>query len=121
MPKVASSAWMLTFADMNPIPTDDVTGMFKSGTLHDYMWSKFSVKVAKPSDISRLSNLYKFVFIRHPFERLVSAFHDKFVVTKQVNLMVPFIKHYVGLSGIKHPKTLHKTWIEKHVDVSFRK
>ena len=120
VPKVASSAWMLTFADMNLVPVGTILQKFKSRSLHDHMWATFSVKMTKPGDISNLSKLYKFVIVRHPFERLVSAFHDKFVVIQQVNLMVPFIDYYVGLKGIKKPKTLRKKWINNYVDVSFK-
>ena len=84
------------------------------------MWAKYSVKVTKPEDISTLSKLYKFVIVRHPFERLVSAFHDKFIITKQINLMEPFIDYYLGLKGINKPKTLRQSWINEYVDVSFK-
>ena len=82
VPKVGSSLWMTTFADMNIIPVGETKRMLKSKSLHDHMWSTFSINVTNSEDIATLSNLYKFVIVRHPFERLVSAFHDKFITTK---------------------------------------
>ena len=35
-------------------------------------------------------NIVKFMFVRHPFERLASAYNDKFVKNKNIPLFIPF-------------------------------
>ena len=120
VPKVASTAWMLSFAEMNLISASDIKSMNNENSLHDYLYNTFSIKIEKPDDVSLLSNLYTITFIRHPFERLVSAFHDKFIVGKQINLMMPFIEYYIRLKGMKKPKKVRQSWIDKYIDVSFR-
>ena len=120
MPKVASTAWMLTFAGMNNIPKYDIKEMVNSMSLHDYLFNEFSIKIIKPEDVSITSEFCKMMFVRHPFERLVSAFHDKFIVIKQKNLMVPFIDYYLRSIGMKKPKNIRQSWIDKYVDVTFK-
>ena len=96
VPKVASSSWMLTFAEMNLVDNETMMREFKKNALHDLLLSsKYSIITKKYDDINNVNNLqlFKFVFIRHPFERLVSAYHDKFNVTKQENIMRPMIKY----------------------------
>ena len=120
VPKVASTAWMLSFAEMNLIPVSIVKSMNKANSLHEHLYNSFSEKVDNQSDLTRLLKFYKITFFRHPFERLVSAFHDKFIVGKQINLMMPFIEYFISLKGMKKPKKVRKSWIDKYIDVSFR-
>ena len=90
VPKAASSSWMLAFAELNLVDHDEMISLFKTKSLHDHLLSsRFSEFARSYDDINALNNLemFKFVFVRHPFERLVSAYHDKFNVTKQQNIM----------------------------------
>ena len=117
VPKVASSAWMTMFAELNFLSKDLIKRQMKSMSLHDYMFNRYSLVF--PNDKEKLSKLYKFVFMRHPFERLVSAFHDKFVTIQQINLMQPFIEYYLNRNGIKRPSDLSKSTLTKFVNVTF--
>ena len=104
VPKVASSSWMLTFAEMNFVDHDTITNLFKKDALHDLLLSsRYSLIAKSYSGINRMNhlNLFKFVFVRHPFERLVSAYHDKFVVKRQSNIMRPMIKYLKGIENKK--------------------
>ena len=111
--KVASSSWMLAFAEMNHLDTNVIDDLIKNMALHGTLMTNFSIPVRNLKDIEDInnSNLYKFIFIRHPFERLVSAFHDKFEYSKQGAMMLPFLKHQVikymlrSLNKQKSPKS----------------
>ena len=105
VPKVASTAWMLSFAEMNLIPASSIKSMNKANSLHGYLYDSFSEKIQNPKEVTRLSKFYTITFIRHPFERLVSAFHDKFITIEQLNLMKPFIDFYINLNNIKKPNS----------------
>ena len=111
---------MLSFAEMNLIPASSIKSMNKANSLHGYLYDSFSEKIENSKEVTRLSKFYTITFIRHPFERLVSAFHDKFIVGQQINLMMPFIEYYINLRGMKKPKKVRQSWIDKYVDVSFR-
>ena len=107
---------------MNQVPVINVMQMTKQMDLHDNIYEHFSVKMQQPHDVLMLTNFFNFIFVRHPFERLVSAFHDKFIVIKQQNLMLPFIKYYVQIlyPNIRTPKRPSRKWIDDYVDVSFQ-
>ena len=89
VPKVASTSWMFTFAKLNGIDKDEITNLLKSTQQHDHMASKFAIKIENSADISNFSrsDVYTFTFVRHPFERLVFAFHDQFIFRNQLNFM----------------------------------
>ena len=123
VPKVASTAWMTIFAEMNHLPERIITSLLKRLSLHDYMFEKHYLEF--PDNKLKLSRLFKFSFVRHPFERLVSAFHDKFITMKQLNIMKPFISFYINSKGIKHPKLkeweqFKIEWVKENVNVTFQ-
>ena len=111
VPKVASSLWMMAFAEMNNIDKNLAERLLKRNALHGAIMTNFSFPLGNnPKEIEDFnkSDLYKFVFIRHPFERLVSAFHDKFEVKKQGDIMVPFLRHEIiknMFQELKKPKS----------------
>ena len=58
VPKVASTAWMLSFAEMNLIPVSIVKSMNKANSLHEHLYNSFSEKVDNQSDLTRLLKFY---------------------------------------------------------------
>ena len=111
VPKVASSLWMVAFAEMNSMDKTQTESLLKRNALHGAIMTNFSFPLQddeKEIETFNNSDLYKFVFIRHPFERLVSAFHDKFKVKKQGDIMVPFLRHEIiknMFHQLKKPKS----------------
>lgn len=77
VPKAASTTWRNTFANMNSI--EDVGIRQRSQKLYS---KKRSFEAETFGDFANLNglNIVKFMFVRHPFERLASAYNDKFVI-----------------------------------------
>jgi hypothetical protein len=123
--KVASSSWMLLFAEMNHLDNNVIDDLLKKIALHGTLMTNFSIPVRNAKDIEDMnnSNLYKFIFIRHPFERLVSAFHDKFEYSKQGAMMLPFLKHEVikyMMRSFKKQKSSKSSSLPFDIDISFK-
>ena len=124
VPKVASTSWMLTFAEMNHLKNNETENLTKKLSLHGMLMTNFSTLVSTPKEIEDInsSRLYKFVFLRHPFERLISAYHDKFVYTKQAEMMVPFVRHQIVkyiFKNLKKQENLKKLNLPFDIDMSF--
>ena len=77
VPKAASTTWRNTFANMNSI--EDVGIIQRTQKLYS---KKNSFRATTFGDLAQLNslNIVKFMFVRHPFERLASAYNDKFVI-----------------------------------------
>ncbi|CAL1544542.1 unnamed protein product, partial [Lymnaea stagnalis] len=81
IPKVASTTWRRIFLILsgrtdvnNPLSfkADDVHHKYREHVIYLSTFSKEEIQI-------RLKDYYKFVFVREPFERLLSAFRNKFV------------------------------------------
>lgn len=93
VPKVASTAWMTTLAKINGLMnTSAIEGLSAGGLLHAVMQNNYGTR---PDDLS--PDAFVFTFVRHPFERLVSAYHDKFVHRKEMSFIQPVIDWDAGL------------------------
>ena len=69
IPKAASTTWMFTFAKINELTTNisELQNMYKTGRLHAIMFDHYGFLEDTVPE-----NSFKFTFIRHPFERIVS-------------------------------------------------
>ncbi len=87
VPKVASSAWMLIFAELNQntffrhqVPPFNKSSdhvfeeLLESGKLHEMMLKNFSIQFSETTGFPEKVESFKFIFLRHPFERLVFKF-----------------------------------------------
>ena len=88
IPKSASSTWRDTFCSMNAIKSDD-HGLYQVAC-HGLFFSKHSLRANNNDEITQLNNLniVKFMFVRHPLERLASAYKDKFVDQENKNCVL---------------------------------
>ena len=66
VPKVASSSWMLTFAEMNHLNKNLTNDLHERMALHGLIMTNFSIAIRNGNDIEDMnnSNLYKFIFVR---------------------------------------------------------
>ena len=101
IPKVACSSWKTVLTLMtgrvanvrNPLSLDVHNGTFLSSVGLPRM-NKYS-----PAEYDHLLRNYKkFVFVRHPLERLLSAYRDKFLKT---NKWTMYFQHLFGRQIIK--------------------
>ena len=69
IPKAASTTWMFTFAKINELTSNisELQNMYKTGKLHAIMFDHYGFLEDTVPESS-----FKFTFIRHPFERIVS-------------------------------------------------
>ena len=84
VPKAASTTWRHAFTAMNSIRKD---GIEAQGNRNILFSKKYSIQANNSSDLTRLNqtNILKMIIVRHPFERIGSAYHDKFVVQRKVS------------------------------------
>ena len=74
VPKAASSTWMYALAKINKLTPDmnELKELLQKGMLHGIMFEKYGhFEDDLPGDDS---SVFKFTFVRHPFERIVSIY-----------------------------------------------
>ena len=119
--KVGSSTWMHHFNDLLPIderPWGDGTGKLKD-LIRMRITGKFKAKnlgkVSNPGTeypkIFKQSNYTVFTFVRHPFERLVSAYNDK-INTEKVPFS-EFADRVIKRFGEQIPDRHWKTFVSR--------
>lgn len=99
VPKAASSTWMYALAKINKLTPDmnELKELLQKGMLHGIMFEKYGhFEDDLPGDDN---SVFKFTFVRHPFERIVSAYHDKFVHLLDKSFIQPVIDWEAGLFG----------------------
>ena len=104
MNQVACTNWKRVLSQANGAPVNlDV----HSERAYRYM-DLFS-RLSPAAKQRVLGNYFKFIFVRHPFERLVSAHHDKLVDGEYVQ--------YTGLYIVRN-FLLHSVQKKKHIILS---
>ena len=71
--------------------SDVLDALIHRGLFHGVIMNNFAFKFTFGDDPKILDALFKFVFVRHPFERIVSAYYDKFVKRRDPNFIRSFI------------------------------
>ena len=97
VPKAASTTWRHILWDMNSISRD---GIEEHDTRKILLSKKYSMHANNNDDLTRLNqtNILKIIIVRHPFERLGSAYHDKFIVLRNKSRhSQPFIRIVDGI------------------------
>ena len=98
IPKVACSNWKRVLLVLNGDAADP--WKIKTADVHNRTLGLFRyLNEYSPSEIVHRLNTYtKFLFVRHPFERLISAFRNKFIDSYNLT----FFKDLYGRYIIKH-------------------
>ena len=73
IPKVACTQWKLVFLALDN--RTDVDDVHDDKHLHKFLFNDYSDEDIKV----RLQSYFKFLFVREPLERLLSAYNDKFI------------------------------------------
>ena len=78
--KVGTTAWSALFLLMRDVPVDQIQAAVANLTAHDLLKQKYP---SRPSERMHMvrgehgKDYFKFLVVRHPFVRLVSAYRDK--------------------------------------------
>lgn len=80
MLQVASTTWKIALGRMNGMPDDHVGHFVHGHGLYSYLqpWNTFGLYERQ----QMWKSAFKFLFVRHPFDRLVSAYYNKIVDMK---------------------------------------
>jgi len=95
--KVGTTTWLTHFLLLHPIARKkyDATKI-SSGKLHNKIPFFFTVPAKNPKELRKLAeSSISFSMVRHPFERLVSAYQDK-VIDRPVGSIIKSLKNNYG-------------------------
>ncbi len=76
---------MHVYAGLGGLDESQTTAMWNEDRLHKFILDSFSTSM-RPNEAG-----FRFLFVRHPFERLAAAYHDKFVVRRENSFIQPLI------------------------------
>ncbi|XP_070547087.1 carbohydrate sulfotransferase 11-like isoform X1 [Ptychodera flava] len=113
--KVGSSNWMRTFlgfvADVTPNFRKRIDSYYKH--LSSSMWSKPGERAAMVRDYTT-----RFMFVRHPFSRLVSCFADKVDHDPDVDFIERHLKLIEAETGTRPAKLTFSNFVDYIIQVS---
>lgn len=100
-----------------------LSGTVDSSVIRDitrFESSMRNVTFLKTEDLKGVDNYKKFVFVRHPFERLVSAYYSKFIATEektkyQLTIGTKIIKKYRQNATVLSLKKGHDVTVPEFV------
>ena len=98
---------MTLFAKLNHVDKDKTVELLKVDLLHKYILEHYSVNQSDP-------NFFNFLFVRHPFSRLVSAYEDKIVNKRQDTFVKPLVNHKLRTLRTKLKETPSKPNLSIH-------
>ena len=78
--KVGTTAWSALFLLMRQVPVDQIQAAVANLTAHDLLKQKYPSRPSERMHMVRGEHgkeYFKFMVVRHPFVRLVSAYRDK--------------------------------------------
>lgn len=79
IPKIGFSHWIKIIIHLNGNISYDDLRTANYSTIYSLYHDKYELSAFTPEQIEhKLSHYFKFVFVRHPLERLLSAYEDKF-------------------------------------------
>lgn len=96
--------------------------LIERGFFHSVIINNYSFKMKLKEEEQNpefLNSLFKFIFVRHPFERLVSAYFDKFVRKRDPNFIRSFI-YYETPPDLLIKASINKYLFKKSTFSNFR-
>ena len=117
LPKVASTSWKMTFLEiehknknLTRVSGSNIHLMMQRPNLNDSQWRTKTI----------LKDFYKFMFVRHPFERLASCYRNKFVDFDKTGNNKPYYMTVYGSRILAlYRKGLSEEEIKKGFGVTF--
>jgi hypothetical protein len=97
--------------------------MIQRGIFHGVVMNTSATRISldDPLEAERglFGSMFKFVFVRHPFERLVSAYYDKFVRRRDPDFIDAMIYHETP-ADVMLKASINKFMFRKETRMNFR-